>query len=232
MQDKINIAIDGYSSTGKSTLAKSLAKKLAYTYIDSGAMYRAVTLYCIQNDIDYEDEPAVEAALANIQIEFKQIEGVNTTFLNGKEVEALIRSKAVSSIVSEISAIKGVRDFLVEQQKAIGVQRGVVMDGRDIGTVVFPDAELKIFMTADFTIRAQRRFEELQRRGIEMSLEEVKENLSHRDHIDTHRAESPLFKADKAILLDNTQLSEADQLRLCYNMAIQSIERHNTEEEE
>jgi len=229
MEKKIIIAVDGYSSCGKSTLAKDLARELDYTYIDTGAMYRSVTLYLLQNKIDIGDVVAVEAALAHINIEFVKNEVLQRceTYLNGQNVELLIRSPYVSHQVSEVSTLKIVRSFLVEQQKTMGLERGIVMDGRDIGTVVFTDAEFKIFLTADVDVRAQRRFDEMVRKGVSITLDEVKANLEHRDHIDTHRAESPLYKADDAIMLDNSILSREQQLRLVLNMARKVIERVN-----
>ena len=202
----IIIAIDGWSSCGKSTLAKALAKKLSYAYIDTGAMYRACTYYFIQHQIDLKDEDAVQAALKNIQITFKAIEGLNTTFLNGKNVEQEIRSMAVSNLVSPVAELSVVRKFLVEQQQAMGQQKSVVLDGRDIGTVVFPNAELKIFLTAEPEVRAERRFEELKQKGIQITLAEVIANLQERDHIDSTRADSPLKQAEDAHLIDNTYM--------------------------
>lgn len=221
MAQKIIIAIDGYSSCGKSTLAKDLAKELSYVHIDSGAMYRAVTLYFLRNDISFDDTAIIENALKEIQIDRRLDEqtALVNTFLNDENVELEIRSAEVSNNVSEVSTIKIVREYLVDQQRKMGEVRGIVMEGRDIGTVVFPDAELKIFLTADLDKRVERRFLELQLKGIESSEEAVRKNLSHRDDMDTHRAESPLYKADDAILLDNTILTRADQLRLVTNMA-------------
>lgn len=202
----IIIAIDGWSSCGKSTLAKALAKKLSYAYIDTGAMYRACTYYFIQHQIDLKDEDAVLAALKNIQITFKSIEGLNTTFLNGVNVEQEIRSMDVSNLVSPVAELSVVRKFLVEQQQAMGQQKSVILDGRDIGTVVFPNAELKIFLTAEPEVRAARRFEELKQKGIEITLAEVIANLQERDHIDSTRADSPLKQAEDAHLIDNTYM--------------------------
>ena len=202
----IIIAIDGWSSCGKSTLAKALAKKLNYAYIDTGAMYRACTYFFIKHQIDLKDEDAVEAALKNIQINFKSIEGINTTFLNGKNVEQEIRSMEVSNLVSPVAELSVVRKFLVKQQQAMGQQKSVVLDGRDIGTVVFPNAELKIFLTAEPEVRAKRRFEELKEKGIEITLSEVITNLQERDHIDSTRADSPLKQAEDAHLIDNTYM--------------------------
>lgn len=202
----IIIAIDGWSSCGKSTLAKALAKKLSYAYIDTGAMYRACTYYFIQHQIDLKDEDAVLAALKNIQITFKSIEGLNTTFLNDVNVEQEIRSMDVSNLVSPVAELSVVRKFLVEQQQAMGQQKSVILDGRDIGTVVFPNAELKIFLTAEPEVRAARRFEELKQKGIEITLAEVIANLQERDHIDSTRADSPLKQAEDAHLIDNTYM--------------------------
>jgi len=202
----IIIAIDGWSSCGKSTLAKAIAKKLNYAYIDTGAMYRACTYFFIQQQIDLKDEGAVEAALKNIQITFKSIDGINTTFLNAKNVEQDIRSMDVSNLVSPVAELSVVRKFLVEQQQAMGQQKSVVLDGRDIGTVVFPNAELKIFLTAEPEVRAKRRFEELKQKGIEITLSEVITNLQERDHIDSTRADSPLKQANDAHLIDNTYM--------------------------
>ena len=203
----ITIAIDGQSSTGKSTLAKALARRLGYAYVDSGAMYRAVTLYLLDNDLDYRQADDVEQALQNIRIEFRNIEGKNTTFLNGKNVEAEIRSLRVSNAVSPVSTNRSIRVAMREQQRLAGQHKGIVMDGRDIGTVVFPDAELKIFLTSDPHIRAQRRYEELLEKGRDVTLEQVAANLHERDHIDSNRTESPLRRAEDAVVLDNSYLS-------------------------
>lgn len=224
---KIIIAIDGYSSCGKSTLARDLSQALHYTHIDSGAMYRAVTLWLLQNGIDITDHSAVAQALEHISIsrstDHDHPEGI--TWLNGANVESLIRSPFVSDKVSEVSTIRQVRVFLVEQQKKMGLQKGIVMEGRDIGTVVFPQAELKLFLTADMDIRIDRRYRELQAKGVaDITREAVRENIEHRDYTDTHRAESPLIKADDAILLDNSILSRQDQLRIALRMAHNVIE--------
>jgi len=206
------IAIDGYSSCGKSTLAKALAKQLGYVYVDSGAMYRAVTLFFLRHKIDLEDDAVVEQAVSQIQIDMHEEQGALAIQLNGEDVSDEIRQMYVSELVSEVSALKRVRQEMVAQQQALGRRRNLVMDGRDIGTHVFPHADLKLFMTADPAVRAQRRFLELQAKGEQTSMEEVIENLAHRDQIDTTRDESPLVQADDAILLDNTHLSEAEQL--------------------
>lgn len=206
------IAIDGYSSCGKSTLAKALARLLGFVYVDSGAMYRAVTLYFIRHGIPLEDEAAVTAALARIDIDMHEEKGQLVLLLNGEDVSAEIRQMHVSEMVSEVSALRQVRQEMVAQQQTLGKRRNLVMDGRDIGTSVFPDADLKLFMTADPLVRAQRRFLELQAKGETTTMAEVIENLAHRDHIDTTREESPLVQAEDAILLDNTHLNEAEQL--------------------
>jgi len=214
---KITIAIDGYSSCGKSTVAKGLAKKLGYIYIDSGAMYRAVTFYCMQNKIIHEgkfSEGDVLKAMNNIHLTFNvnPLTHVSEMYLNGTNVEKEIRGMDVSQYVSPISAIKGVREQVVALQKEFGKDKGIVMDGRDIGTNVFPDAELKIFMTADPEVRAQRRWKELKEKGMDGSLEDVKRNIELRDHEDTHREHNPLRKAEDAVVLDNTHLSLDQQL--------------------
>lgn len=213
---KITIALDGYSSTGKSTMAKALAKKIGYAYIDTGAMYRAVTLYSLDNGlIDGEtvDEKALEAALPDIHITFKAGEdGRSETYLNDINVEKEIRSMHVSSKVSIIAALGFVRRDMVRQQQAMGRDKGIVMDGRDIGTVVFPDAEMKVFVTADAAVRAQRRYDELRAKGdTTTTLEEVLANVTERDRIDTTRAESPLRQADDALVLDNSHMSIEEQ---------------------
>jgi CMP/dCMP kinase len=211
---KIIIAIDGFSSCGKSTLAKALSKKLHYAYVDTGAMYRAVTLYLLNENVDFEDKAAIQSALEHIEIHFERIEGKNTTFLNGVNVEGDIRNMRVSSRVSDVAAISEVRRALVKQQKMMGNRKGVVMDGRDIGTVVFPDAELKIFLTADPDIRIIRRYNEMCANGQVVDIEDVRINLSERDRIDSSRADSPLRRADDARILDNSDMTEVQQLEL------------------
>lgn len=213
---KITIAIDGFSSTGKSTVAKQLAKYLGYIYVDSGAMYRAVTLYALQNMYIGEGFFEVEklvADLHNVHINFQHNEelGFAQVYLNGKNVEQEIRTMQVSSFVSQVAAIPEVRYQMVKQQHVMGENKGVVMDGRDIGTVVFPYAELKIFMTASPEIRAQRRFEELKNRGEEVTFNNVLNNVRERDYIDSHRADSPLRKAEDAIEIDNSNLTQEEQ---------------------
>lgn len=213
---KIIIAIDGWSSCGKSTLARQMAKALQYTYIDSGAMYRAITLYFLRNIIDWTDENQVYEALKNIELDFSANEntGVAEIYLNGENVEYVIRDLIIAEKVSEIAAIKAVRIFAVEQQRKMGARKGIVMDGRDIGTVVFPDAELKIFMTADNAVRVERRFKELYAKNPNITIEEVKNNLEMRDYIDSHREISPLRKAEDAVVLDNSNLTQEQQLEI------------------
>jgi cytidylate kinase len=213
---KIIITIDGWSSCGKSTLAKQLAKELGYVYIDSGAMYRAITLYFLRNHIDWTIHEAVKHALEQISIEFifNPHSNQSDTYLNGENVEYVIRDLVVAEKVSEVASIGAVRDFAVAQQKQMGRRKGIVMDGRDIGTVVFPKAELKIFMTADNEVRVERRFNELYAKNPNITLEEIKSNLEMRDYIDSNREISPLRKADDAIVLDNTRLSMKEQLEI------------------
>lgn len=209
---RIIVAIDGLSSCGKSTLAKALAKSLHYAYLDSGAMYRAVTLYFLNNKIDYENPDAVVGALQQIEIHFERIEGQNRMFLNGRDVERDIREMYVNDHVSPVSAISAVRRAMVAQQQAMGKRRGIVADGRDIGTVVFPDAELKIYLIADADVRTSRRHLELAAKGIDAEWGDIQRNLLERDRIDSGRADSPLRQADDAVVIDNTLLSEAQQL--------------------
>jgi len=213
---KIIITIDGWSSCGKSTLAKQLAKKLGYVYIDSGAMYRAITLYFLRNHTDWMNKQEVKEALKQIHIEFhfNQKSQLSEIFLNGEDVEYLIRDLIIAEKVSEVSTIKEVRAFAVKQQQKMGEKKGIVMDGRDIGTTVFPHAELKIFMTADISVRVERRFKEMYEKNPNVTIDEVKSNLEMRDYIDSHREISPLRQAEDAILLDNTNLTELEQLNL------------------
>lgn len=217
----IVVALDGYSSCGKSTIAKELSRVLNYKYVDTGAMYRAVTLYFIQHKIDFKDIEQVKEALQHITITFK-INGstqIQETFLNGENIENEIRvNPRVAGYVSDVSAISEVRRFLVKQQQQLGKERAIIMDGRDIGTVVFPDAELKLFITADPQIRAQRRFAELIEKGKETTIEEVLANLEKRDYIDSHREDSPLLKADDAIEIDNSHMTHDEQLYLILNL--------------
>src|SRR4029077_7724275 len=212
---------DGWSSCGKSTLAKQLAAKLKYTYIDSGAMYRAITLYFLRNHVDWTDTRKVNRALKEINIEFSQNEATKESeiILNGENVEYLIRDLVVAEKVSEVAAIREVREFAVKHQQKLGSNKSIVMDGRDIGTVVFPDAELKNFMTADKAIRVARRFKELYDKNPNISLEEVKNNLEMRDYIDSHREISPLRQAADALILDNSNLTEHEQLQLAMRWA-------------
>lgn len=212
MNKNIVIAIDGYSSCGKSTLAKALAKKLNFIYIDSGAMYRAVTLYFLRNDIDLQDADLVKEALNNIHLDFHTLNNQTSIMLNGEDVSKEIRQMHVAEKVSTVSAIKEVRIEMVKQQQRMGKSGSIVMDGRDIGTVVFPDADLKLFMTADPQIRAERRYSELISKGEEVKIEEIFENLAKRDYQDTTRKESPLLQAQDAVVLDNSTISEAEQL--------------------
>ena len=213
---KIIIAIDGFSSCGKSTLAKELAAKLGYNYIDSGAMYRAITLYFLRNQVDYSDPIKILNAIANINLyfEYNEQDQCSEIHLNDENVEPYIRDMIVSEKVSEISALREVRAFAVAQQKRMGRKKAIVMDGRDIGTTVFPDAELKIFMTADPEVRVMRRFKEMYAANPHITIEEVRHNLELRDYIDSNREESPMHQAPDAILLDNSNLTREEQLEI------------------
>ncbi|HCS20309.1 MAG TPA: (d)CMP kinase [Bacteroidetes bacterium] len=226
--NKIIIAVDGFSSCGKSTLARALAKKLGYLYIDSGAMYRAVALHFLQNGIPFKPEERederIESALSDIQIEFRNTPEGKATFLNGVNVEEEIRQMRVADHVSKVSTISTVRRFLVKQQQELGKGKGVVMDGRDIGTVVFPEAELKLFMTAEPEIRAHRRLKELLAKGTPMTYEEVFANLAERDRIDSTRADSPLKQAEDALVIDNSYLTPQEQLELALRYAGRHLE--------
>lgn len=215
MEEKIIIAIDGHSSCGKSTLAKELAKALGYRHIDSGAMYRAITLYFLRNNININHELEVRDALQNIQLSFtpNSKTGKSDICLNGEDVAHLVHDMIVAEKVSDVAAIKDVRTFAVAQQQAMGKDKGIVMDGRDIGTVVFPDAELKIFMTAQMDVRAKRRFQELYEKNPNITYEEVIANIQMRDYIDSNREESPLTQAADALVLDNTALNREEQLK-------------------
>ena len=223
---KIIITIDGYSSCGKSTLARALAAELNYVFIDSGAMYRAITLYFLRNHIDWNNIKKVKEALSNISLEFiyNPDSGISEMYLNDENVEVVIRDMLVSENVSEVSTIKAVREFAVEQQRKMGEKKGIVMDGRDIGTTVFPHAELKIFMTANTTIRVERRYKELFKKNRYITIEEVKNNLEMRDYIDSNREVSPLRKADNALVLDNTNLTAEEQLKIALKWAKEKIE--------
>ena len=213
---KIIITIDGWSSCGKSTLAKQLARHLHYVYIDSGAMYRAITLYFLRNHVDWTSAAAVVEAMKHIKLDFmtNHKTGQTEIHLNGENVEYLIRDLVIAEKVSEVAAVKEVRDFAVARQQEMGKNKGIVMDGRDIGTTVFPQAELKIFMTADEAVRVQRRYKELYEKNPNTTLEEVKLNLAKRDYIDSHRAISPLRQAEDAIVLDNSHLTMKQQLEI------------------
>jgi cytidylate kinase len=216
LDKKITIAIDGFSSTGKSTLAKQLAKALNYIYVDSGAMYRAVTLYALQNGYISKDnfnEDALIYKLPDVTLKFFFNKSLahSEVYLNGKNVEGQIRTMEISNLVSKIATVHDVRLKLVEQQRFMGRDKGVVMDGRDIGTVVFPDAELKLFMISGADVRAQRRYEELIGQGQDVTYNEVLKNIQERDYIDTNRADSPLKKADDAVEIDNSELTKEEQ---------------------
>lgn len=225
MSKKIIITIDGWSSCGKSTLAKQLAKELGYVYVDSGAMYRAITLYFLRNHVDWTDEKEVADALHNIIIDFQFNEKSQQSeiFLNGENVEYVIRDLVIAEKVSDVATIAAVREFAVAQQQKLGEKKGIVMDGRDIGTTVFPNAELKIFMNAEIGIRVERRFKELFEKNPNITMEEVKHNLEMRDYIDSHREVSPLRKADDAIELDNTNLTMQQQLNFALGLAKKQI---------
>jgi cytidylate kinase len=222
---KIIITIDGWSSTGKSTLAKQLAKALKYIYVDSGAMYRAITLYFLRNHVDWTNRQDVKKALKQINIEFQPNAKTHTSdiYLNGENVEYVIRDLVVAEKVSEVAAIKEVREFAVAQQKKMGEHKGIIMDGRDIGTVVFPHAELKIFMTADSSVRVERRFKEMFEKNPNTTIEEVKANLEMRDYIDSHREVSPLRQAKNSISLDNTNLTQKEQFQKAIGWAQKKI---------
>ena len=217
MKNKIIVAIDGYSSCGKSTVAKALAKYAGYTYVDTGAMYRAVALYCMEHSIDVEAGADWNNVLPHVEIRFSLMpDGTQHTMLNGKDVEARIRTLEVGNMASRVSPIKEVRAFLVAQQQAMGIQKGIVMDGRDIGTVVFPKAELKLFMTASPEVRAQRRYDELRGKGETPVFAEVLADVNDRDYRDTHRDESPLRQADDAVVIDNSSLTPTEQMeKIC-----------------
>jgi len=224
------IAIDGYSSCGKSTLAKEIAKKLNYRYVDSGAMYRAVTYYLIKNGILKDGHYLKESVLKSlpkilIDFSFNREKGISETILNGINVEKQIRSLEISKQVSPISTIKEVREKLVSLQQKMGKKGGVVMDGRDIGTVVFPNAEIKLFMTASTDIRAERRYKELIEKGQKVNLDEVRHSIQKRDYIDTTREISPLMQANDAVVIDNTELSKEEQLELALNIINEKINK-------
>lgn len=220
-EKKITIAIDGFSSSGKSSMAKALAANIGYRYIDSGAMYRAVTLYGLRHGMVADgvvDEKKLVNSLPDISIDFRVTDEGQHTILNGEDVETEIRTMAVSNNVSHVSAIPAIRHALVKMQQAFGTEKGIVMDGRDIGTTVFPDAEMKVFVNASAETRAQRRFLELRQKGIESSYEEVLANVRERDRIDSTRSESPLRRADDAICLDNSKMSIDEQNERLLNL--------------
>lgn len=227
---KIIIAIDGYSSCGKSTLAKALAVKLGYNYIDSGAMYRAITLYFLRNNVAMTSQVEVTEAINNINLSFvfNEHRQASDIYLNDENAEPYIRDMLVSDKVSEVAALKEVRTFAVAQQQQMGKKKGIVMDGRDIGTTVFPDAELKLFMTADPEVRVMRRFKELFETNHTITIEEVRHNLELRDYIDTTREESPLRKAEDATLIDNSMLSREEQLEMVLEMVKDCATNKNT----
>jgi cytidylate kinase len=221
MEKKIIIAIDGFSSCGKSTLAKAMAKALEYVFVDTGAMYRAIALYFLRNNISFTANNSILVALDEIELRFKYnaVSQKSDMYLNGENVEQEIREMRVSQKVSEVASIPAVRDFAVAQQQAMGVDKGIVMDGRDIGTVVFPNAELKLFVTADPAIRLERRYQELLQTNPAISKEEVSANLQQRDLMDSTRAHSPLRQAEDALVLDNTNLDRAQQFELAMQWA-------------
>ena len=212
---KIIVAIDGYSSCGKSTIAKALAKYAGYTYVDTGAMYRAIALFTLRNNLT--DEAAIIAALPQIEVGFVLVDGAQHGTLNGEDVEGQIRTLEVGNRASQISAIKEVRAFLVAQQQKMGEAKGIVMDGRDIGTVVFPKAELKLFLTASPKVRAQRRYDELVEKGEKPDFAAVLADVNDRDYRDTHRAESPLRQAEDAIVVDNSNMTREEQMQVIYD---------------
>lgn len=227
--NKIVIAIDGYSGCGKSSTAKAVAKKLGYTYIDSGAMYRSATLHFLNHSVDIYNEQQVIDSLKQLTISFQVNpgSGLQETYLNGQNVESDIRNMRVSNYVSEVSAIKAVREALVAQQQALGQKKGVVMDGRDIGTVVFPHAELKVFMTANLEVRAQRRQQELAEKGQELPLQDIINNLADRDKTDSTRKESPLMKAEDAVEIDTSHLRFEEQVDKIVQLAHETMSNND-----
>jgi CMP/dCMP kinase len=224
-ENRITIAIDGYSSCGKSTLARGLAKRLHYLHIDSGAMYRAVTLYFIRNHINLQNETEIAEALKKISIRLGFEREAQVTWLNEENVEGAIRAPEVNELVSNVSTLSSVRKEMVSQQRRMGKGKGLVMDGRDIGTVVFPDAELKIFLIADAEVRVERRWLELQSKGLNVDRNEVRANLLLRDHIDSTRFDSPLKQAPDAMVIDTSYLSEKEQLQIAYDLARSEISK-------
>ena len=227
---KITIAIDGFSSCGKSTMAKDLAKEIGYIYVDTGAMYRSVTLFALRHNLFNADGTIRERELKeqmkdiNISFQLNKTTGRPDTYLNGENVENAIRTMEVSSHVSPIATLAFVREALVAQQQRMGAEKGIVMDGRDIGTVVFPKAELKIFVTASAEVRAQRRYDELKAKGMDADYADILKNVEERDYIDSHRATSPLRKADDAIELDNSNLTIAEQKKWLYEQYLKAAE--------
>ncbi len=221
---KIIIAIDGHSSTGKSTLARALGEALGYKYISTGDMYRAVTLYFLRHGVPLDDPDAIRQALQHIRLEFETGPRGNRILMNGQDVQDEIRSMEVANMVSDVAAIPEVRREMVRQQRLIGKDKGVVMDGRDIGTVVFPEAELKIFLTASPEVRARRRYDELRAKGMDVTLDEVRRNIEARDRIDSTRQDSPLRMADDAVLIDNSNLTPEEQLARALALARERIE--------
>lgn len=231
----IVIAIDGHSSTGKSTVAKKLAKALQYKYVDTGAMYRAVTLFAMRkgwvNAAEVDEKELIEHLTSiEINFEYNPKAGTNDVILNGENVEKAIRTMEVSENVSAVAKIDKVRQKLVQIQKQLGDEKGIVMDGRDIGSVVFPNAELKLFMTATAAIRAKRRYNELKEKGEDITYDEVLKNVKHRDHIDTHRKNSPLIQADDAVKIDNSNLTQKQQFDYILNLAKDKIKESNADE--
>ncbi len=219
MENKINIAIDGFSASGKSTIAKKLAHLLNYIYLDTGAMYRAVTFYFLENKVDITQNDVVVSALEKIQLKFIPNDGNNHIFLNGQDVSEHIRSLEVSNHVSQVAEVSEVRRFLVRQQKVIAHDRGVIMDGRDIGTVVMPDAELKIYLTTDEKVRIARRLRELSEKGIDTNYDEIKTNIRSRDIIDSTREDSPLRIAPHSLIIDNSKEEEDEAIKYIFSIA-------------
>ncbi|WP_456440581.1 (d)CMP kinase [Caldithrix abyssi] len=225
MTQKIRIAIDGPAASGKSTTARLLAQKLGYLYIDTGAMYRAATLSVLRAGIDVHDEQAVVDHVRNIKISLKIVDGIQRTFLNDEDVSDQIRTPQINQIISVISSYPGVREVLIEQQRELAKEGGVVMDGRDIGTVVLPDAELKVFLVASIKERARRRQLDLERQGIKMELQAIEQEIAQRDKLDSSRAQSPLKKAEDARELDTTNLTIKEQVEIIYRWALEKIEK-------
>ena len=227
MDKKIIVTIDGLSSCGKSTLARQLAKKLGYIFVDSGAMYRAITVYFLRNNVDFKNEKEIKEAIENISIDFVLNPKTEQSeiFLNDENVDYIIRDLVVAEKVSDVAAIKEVREFAVSAQQKLDSGKGLVMDGRDIGTTVFPGAEVKFFMTADEAVRIERRFAEMSAKNPNITLEEVKNNIAMRDYIDSNREFSPLRKAEDAIELDNTNLSEEEQLEIALKVIREKIKK-------